>query len=34
VIGADADPSGVVGDIIDALRHGTLQFGIDEARER
>jgi hypothetical protein len=30
VIGADADPSGVVGDIIDALRHGTLQLGIDE----
>src|ERR1700750_542158 len=30
VIGADADPSSVVGDVVDAVRHGALQFGIDE----
>src|SRR6201988_2504977 len=30
VIGTDADPSSVVGDVVDAVRHGALQFGTDE----
>ncbi len=30
VVGADADPSGIVGDVVDPVRHGTLQFGIDK----
>ena len=30
MIGADTDPSDIVGDVIDAVRHGTAQLGIDE----
>ncbi len=30
VIGADADPSDIVGDVVDAVRHSTAQLGVDE----
>src|ERR1700692_2525620 len=30
VIGADADPSDIVVDVIDAVRYGTAQLGIDK----
>jgi len=30
VIGADADPSDIVGDVEDAVGHGTGELGIDE----
>src|SRR5262249_33197030 len=30
VIGADAHPTNVVGDVIDAVRHSSLQLGINE----
>src|SRR6476620_6875104 len=30
VIGTDADPSDIVGDVIDAVGNGTAQLGIDE----
>ena len=30
MIGADADPSDIVGDVVDAVGHGAAQLGIDE----
>jgi len=30
VIGADADPTDIVGDVVDPVRHGAAQPGIDE----
>ncbi len=30
VVRADADPSKIVGDIVDAVRHGAGELGIDE----
>ena len=30
VIGADADPSDIVVDVVDSVRHGAAQFGIDK----
>ena len=30
MIGTDADPSDIVGDVIDAVGNGTAQLGIDE----
>ena len=30
VIDADADPADIVGDVVDAVRHGAAQLGIDE----
>ena len=30
VIGADADPPDIVGDVVDAIRYSTAQLGVDE----
>src|SRR5207249_9145443 len=30
VIGADADPSDIVVDVVDSIRYGAAQFGIDK----
>jgi hypothetical protein len=30
VIGADADPADIVADVVDAIRHGAAQLGIDK----
>ena len=30
VIGADADPSDIIGDVVDAVRYGALQLRIHE----
>ena len=30
VISADADPSGIVANVVDAVGHGAGKFGIDE----